>query len=80
MLFGPVVLGTNRVDESLPTLLGEAECAWLKLRRWKDFRRESQSTNWLVANKAFELVGVVKVHVDCFADRHVGQSEKRVWD
>ena len=35
-------LGTNRVDESLPALLVEAECAWLKLRCWEDFRRESQ--------------------------------------
>ena len=35
-LFGPVVLGTNRCDESLPAILGEAECAWLKLRRWED--------------------------------------------
>ena len=54
-LFDPVVLGTNRVDESLPALLGEAECAWLKLRRWEDFRRESLCTNWLVAKKALEI-------------------------
>ena len=54
-MFGPVVLGTNRVDESQTSLLGEAECAWLKLRRWEDFRRESQCTNWLAANKALEI-------------------------
>ena len=36
-LFGPVVLGTNRCNEGLPALLGEAECAWLKLRCWEDF-------------------------------------------
>ena len=54
-MFGPAVLGTNRCDESLPALLGEAECAWLRLRRWEDFRRESQCTNWLITNKALEI-------------------------
>ena len=54
-MFGPVVLVTNRADESLPALLGEAECAWLKIRCWEDFRRESQCTNWLIANKALEI-------------------------
>ena len=54
-LFGSVVLGTNRCDESLPALLGEAECAWLKLQHWEDFRKESECTNWLVANKALEI-------------------------
>ena len=54
-MFGPVALGTNRCDESFPALLGEAEWAWLKLRPWEDFRRESQCTNWLVANKALEI-------------------------
>ena len=48
-------LGTNRVNESLAALFGEAEFAWLKLRRWEDFRREPQCTNWLVANKALEI-------------------------
>ena len=48
-------LGTNRVDESTPALLGEAECAWLKLRCWEDLRRESQCTNWSVENKALEI-------------------------
>ena len=54
-MFGPVALWTNRCDESFSALLGEAEWAWLKLRRWEDFRRESQCTNWLVANKALEI-------------------------
>ena len=69
-MFGHVVLGTNRCDEGLTALLGEAECAWLKLRRWEDLRRESQCTNWLVANKAHEikLGNVVKVHVGRFAE------------
>ena len=32
---------TNRCDEGLPALLGEAKYAWLKLRRWEDFRKNA---------------------------------------
>ena len=81
-MFGPVVLGTNRCDEDLPALLGCAEKGLDEAPTLGGLQDGIQlyTTHTihgrLLDRPCFMFVGVVKVHVGRFADRHVGQFQK----